>query len=140
AQRERRCAPKDPPKLATRTERAATSPRARSRPPRPRVAPACCRRAVRAQSTPHGVRGAAEGRARRCEGERRDPYWPERARGLPRAGAGRAIVPLDWVKAFDRSAGPTSLSRRALSSSRYGKYYHRGSPVSLAIPEHFVIR
>jgi hypothetical protein len=49
-------------------------------------------------------------------------------------------VPLDWVKAFDLSAGRTGLSRRALSSSSYGKYYHRDRAISLASPEHFSIR
>jgi hypothetical protein len=49
-------------------------------------------------------------------------------------------VPLDWVKAFDLTAGRTGLSRRALSSSSYGKYYHRDGAISLASPEHFSIR
>src|SRR5215510_5246010 len=109
-------------------------------PPRRRVARGCCQPVARAQSAPRAVQGAGAVRAQRYEGEPRDPDEPERARDPPPAAAGRAIVPLDWVKAFDQSAGPTASSGQALSSSSYGKYYHRDRAPTLASLEHFVIR
>ncbi len=105
ARPETRYGPTDRPRPATTKAQESRSRHDRSGPPRCRAAPACCRHVARAQSVPRAVRGADAVRAQRGEDERRDPDWPERARGPPPAAAGRAIVSLDWVKAFDLSAG-----------------------------------